>query len=108
MSGVSLSLAGTSIDPRHDHGTQDPCNACIDQADIIRRTCGRAAKPPATAPATPITMFGIGPYPPSLTIFPVSQPVINPTMIQDRKYIGPPFIESVPHASQGASGNRLW
>src|SRR5437879_861420 len=48
-------------------------------------------RPPATAPATPITMSTIGPYPPSLTSFPVSQPVINPTMTQDRRYIQPPF-----------------
>src|SRR5438309_3753113 len=36
-------------------------------------------------------MFTIGPYPPSLTNFPVSQPVINPRMTQGRKYIRPPF-----------------
>src|SRR5438309_9695441 len=39
-------------------------------------------------------MFTIGPYPPSLTSFPVSQPVINPTTTQDRKYIWPPFVET--------------
>jgi hypothetical protein len=62
----------------------------------------------AVTTGAPITMFTIGPYPPSLANFPVSQPVINPMTTHDRKYIRPPLVESVPYASQGVSGNRLW
>src|SRR5438270_11415307 len=56
-------------------------------------------KPPMTAPATPITMFTIGPYPPSCTSLPVSQPVISPTMTDDKKYMRPPLVESLPYLS---------
>jgi hypothetical protein len=41
----------------------------------------RTMQPPAVAPAIPISIIMIGPYPPSFASLPISEDVTNPMMI---------------------------